>query len=119
MLFLSVPVAAWLDRLTIGQLLAVALRTGTASVFFQTAYQVYLLSLLDHEEMAEGNAKVQATQAAAQVGGPGTAGLITQLAGAGGEDEAGVPGDSRLVLTPPSRLPTAKFIGRSLLLLEF
>jgi MFS family permease len=82
LLFLSIPVAAWLDRLTLGQLLAVALGGGTASVFFQTAYQVYLPSLLDREEVGEGNAKMQATEAAAQVGGPGLAGLITQLASA-------------------------------------
>jgi MFS family permease len=82
LLFLSVPVAAWLDRLTFAHLLAVALGAGTASVFFQTAYQVYLPSLLDRDEVAEGNAKLQATEAAAQVGGPGVAGLITQLAGA-------------------------------------
>jgi predicted MFS family arabinose efflux permease len=82
LLFLSVPVAAWLGRLTFGHLLAVALGAGTASVFFQTAYQVYLLSLLNRDEVAEGNAKVQATEAAAQVGGPGLAGLVTQVAGA-------------------------------------
>ena len=82
LLFLSVPVAAWLDRLTIGHLLAVALGAGTASVFFQTAHQVYLPSLLDRDEVAEGNARLQATEAAARVGGPGVAGLITQVAGA-------------------------------------
>ncbi|MFC6879203.1 MULTISPECIES: MFS transporter [Actinomadura] len=82
LLFLSVPAAAWLDRLTVVHLLAVALGAGTASVFFQTAYQVYLPSLLERGELAEGNAKVQATEAAAQVGGPGAAGVITQLAGA-------------------------------------
>jgi MFS family permease len=82
LLFLSVPVAAWLGRLTYGHLLAIALGAGTASVFFQTAYQVYLPSLLNRDEVAEGNAKVQATEAAAQVGGPGVAGLITQFAGA-------------------------------------
>src|SRR6185437_6492645 len=82
LLFLSVPVAAWLGVLTFGHLLAVALGAGTASVFFQTAYQVYLPSLLNREDVGEGNAKLQATEAAAQVGGPGLAGLITQLAGA-------------------------------------
>jgi MFS family permease len=82
LLFFSVPAAAWLGRLTYGHLLAVALGAGTVSVFFQTAYQVYLPSLLDRHEVAEGNAKMQATEAAAQVGGPGVAGLITQLAGA-------------------------------------
>ncbi|WP_141579138.1 MFS transporter [Actinomadura sp. WMMA1423] len=82
LLFLSVPAAAWLDRLTMAHLSAVALGAGCAGVFFQTAYQVYLPSLLDSDELAEGNAKVQATEAAAQVGGPGVAGLVTQLAGA-------------------------------------
>lgn len=82
LLFLSVPVLAWLSWLTIGHLLAVAFGAGTASVVFHTAYQVYLPFLLDSDEVAEGNAKVQATEAAAQVGGPGVAGLMTQLAGA-------------------------------------
>ena len=82
LLFLTVPVLAWLGWLTIGHLLAVALGAGTASVVFQTAYQVYLPSLLDRDQVAEGNAKLQATEAAAQVGGPGVAGLMTQLAGA-------------------------------------
>lgn len=81
-LFLSVPVAAWLDRLTIGYLLTVAIGAGTASVFFQTAYQVYLPSLLRRDEVAEGNAKMQATETIAQVGGPGLAGLLSQLVGA-------------------------------------
>ena len=82
LLFLTIPVAAWLGRLTIGHLLAVALGAGTTSVAFQTAYQVYLPHLLDRDDLAEGNAKMQATEAAAQVGGPGVAGLITQFAGA-------------------------------------
>ncbi|KAB2374183.1 MFS transporter [Actinomadura montaniterrae] len=82
LLFLSVPVAAWLDRLSVGHLLAVALGAGTASVFFHTACQVYLPSLLDGDELAEGNARMQASEAAAEVGGPAAAGLITQLAGA-------------------------------------
>ncbi|MEV4760172.1 MFS transporter [Micromonospora sp. NPDC049559] len=82
LLFVSVPVAAWFGVLTIGQLLAVALGAGTASVFFQTAYQVYLPSLLDRSELPEGNAKVAGTESAAQLAGPGLAGLIAQLAGA-------------------------------------
>jgi predicted MFS family arabinose efflux permease len=39
-------------------------------------------SLLDRDEVAEGNARIQASEAAAQVGGPGVAGLVTQAAGA-------------------------------------
>jgi MFS family permease len=82
LLFLSVPVAAWFDVLTIGHLLAVALAAGTATVFFQTAYQAYLPSLLDRKELPEGNAKLHGTESAMQVAGPGVAGLLAQLAGA-------------------------------------
>jgi MFS family permease len=82
LLFLSVPVAAWFDVLTIGHLLAVALAAGTATVFFQTAYQAYLPSLLDKQKLPEGNAKLHGTESAMQVAGPGVAGLLAQLTGA-------------------------------------
>ncbi|MET7670303.1 MFS transporter [Micromonospora luteifusca] len=80
--FLSVPLAAVLDRLTVVHLLVVALSAGVARVFFETADQVYLPVLLRPEQLAEGNAKLQATQTASYVVGPGLAGLIAQLTGA-------------------------------------
>ncbi|MEH0934957.1 MFS transporter [Micromonospora psammae] len=82
LLFLSVPVAALLDLLTVGQLLAVACGAGAARVVFETADQVYLPVLLRPEEVPEGNAKLQATQTVGYVVGPGLAGVIAQLAGA-------------------------------------
>lgn len=81
-LFASVPVAALLDLLTVGQLLVVALGAGLARVFFETADQVYLPTLLRPEQVPEGNAKLHATQTASYLVGPGLAGLIAQLAGA-------------------------------------
>jgi MFS family permease len=80
--FLSVPVAALVGRLTVAQLLLVALGAGVARVFFETADQVYLPVLLRPEQLPEGNAKLQATQTVSYVVGPGIAGLIAQLAGA-------------------------------------
>ncbi|MDG4788587.1 MFS transporter [Micromonospora sp. WMMD1102] len=82
LLFASVPVAGWLGVLSVGHLLAVALAGGTVSVFFKTAYQVYLPTLLDRADLAEGNAKLQGTEAVAQVAGPGVAGLLANLFGA-------------------------------------
>ncbi|MEH0842316.1 MFS transporter [Micromonospora sp. CPCC 205711] len=82
LLFLSVPVAAVLGVLTMGQLLAVALLAGAARVFFETADQVYLPVLLRPEQVPAGNARIQTTQTASYVVGPGLAGLIAQLAGA-------------------------------------
>jgi MFS family permease len=82
LLLVSVPVAAWVGVLTLGQLLGVALLTGAAAVFFQTAYQVYLPDVVGHPHLAEANAKLQGSESAAQVAGPGLAGLIAQAAGA-------------------------------------
>ncbi|MGQ4487010.1 MFS transporter [Streptomyces sp. 372A] len=81
-LFAAVPVTAWFGRLSIGLLLAVALLTGTATVFFQTAYTAYLPTLLDPDEQPEGNAKLHGSASAAQIAGLGSGGLIAQLAGA-------------------------------------
>jgi MFS family permease len=82
LLLVSVPVAVWAGVLTLGQLLGVALLTGAAAVFFQTAYQVYLPDIVDHERLGEANAKLAGSESAAQVAGPGLAGLIAQAAGA-------------------------------------
>ncbi|MET8122143.1 MFS transporter [Micromonospora sp. NPDC005189] len=82
LLFLSVPLAAALDRLTVWHLLLVALSAGVARVFFETADQVYLPVLLRPEQLPEGNAKLHAAQTASYVVGPGLAGLIAQLIGA-------------------------------------
>src|SRR5690348_3911878 len=74
----SVPVAAAFGALTIGQLLAVGFATGAATVLFQVAYQSYLPTIVAPDDLAEGNAKLQGTQAAAGVAGPGIGGLLVQ-----------------------------------------
>ncbi len=75
----SVPLAAALDALTIGQLFAVALATGLATVVFQVAYQSFLPVLIERDDLGEGNAKLQGSQAVASVVGPGIGGLLVQL----------------------------------------
>ncbi|WP_393087645.1 MFS transporter [Streptomyces sp. LN704] len=82
LLFAGVPVAAWCGWLSTGLLMAVALLTGTAAVFFQTAYSAYLPSILEPDDQSEGNAKLHASASAAQIAGLGSGGLIAQLAGA-------------------------------------
>ncbi|WP_033346113.1 MFS transporter [Catenuloplanes japonicus] len=81
-LFVSVPVAAWLGVLTFAHLLAVALLTGLVSVFFETAGQVYLAELLPAAQLSTGNARLIGADSAAKVAGPGVGGLIAQLFGA-------------------------------------
>jgi MFS family permease len=78
----SVPVAAAAGALTLAQLLVVTLVAGTAQVFFMTAYRAFLPALLADDELAEGNARLQASESATAVVGPGLAGVIARVAGA-------------------------------------
>ncbi|WP_309500595.1 MFS transporter [Streptomyces shenzhenensis] len=78
----SIPLAAWLDALTFQHLVVVALICGTAAVCFNTAYHSYIRIVLDGRDLLEGNAKLQGSEAATQVAGPGAAGLLAQSFGA-------------------------------------
>jgi MFS family permease len=80
--YASVPAAAWAGVLTTGQVVAVQLLGGAASVLFMTAYQVYLPSLVKPGELIEGNTKMQGSASAALFAGPSLAGLVAQLLGA-------------------------------------
>ena len=75
----SIPVAHWLGALSIGQLYAVALLTGSCTVFFDVAYQSYLPQLVDRTALVEANAKLQASESVAQIGGPSVGGVLIQL----------------------------------------
>ena len=79
----SVVVAAAFGVLTMVQLFAVALLTGLATVFFDVAYQSYVPALIDRERLHDGNGKLGATQAFAQVAGPGLGGVLFGLLKAG------------------------------------
>ncbi|SEN90034.1 MFS transporter [Actinacidiphila rubida] len=81
-LFGSIPVAYWAGVLGIGQLVAVALLAGTVKVFFSTAYGAVLPSLVRSEDLLEANVKLRAGESAAEVAGPGVAGLLVQAVGA-------------------------------------
>ena len=78
----SVPVAAALGALTLGQLYAVAVAAGVCTVFFDVSYQSYLPVLIPKEALVDGNGKLGATQSFAQVAGPGVGGGLVALAGA-------------------------------------
>ncbi len=84
MAFASVPVAWWFGWLTVWHLLAVALVGGMAAVFYSTAYNAYLPALLPGADLAAANSRLQGTEKAAQVAGPGLGGVIAQAVGAAG-----------------------------------
>ena len=74
----SIPAAYFLGVLTIGQLYVVGLVTSVSTVFFDVAYQSYLPTLVDREQLVDGNAKLQASESVSMVVAPGLGGLLIQ-----------------------------------------
>ncbi len=79
---LTLPAAYLLHQLTFGLVLVVATVVGVATVFFDVAYQSYLPWLVPAQRISEGNAKLQMSQSAAQVAGPGVGGVLVRALGA-------------------------------------
>ncbi len=78
-LLASVPVAYLAETLTIWQLYVVGFGVGAFTVFFDVAYMAYLPSLVEREQLVEGNSKLEVSRSAAQIGGPGLAGGLVSL----------------------------------------
>jgi predicted MFS family arabinose efflux permease len=72
----SVPAAYLLDILTLGQLYVVGFAAGTLTVFFDVSYQSYLPSLVERDQLQDGNSKLEVSRSAALVGGPGVGGVL-------------------------------------------
>ncbi len=77
-LYATIPIAYVADALTIWQLYAVGFLVGVFQVFFDVAYMSYLPSLVERDQIVEGNSKLQISQSAAQVSGPGLGGILVQ-----------------------------------------
>ncbi len=78
-LLLSIPIAYIADVLTLWQLFVVGFLFGTCTVFFDVAYQSYLPALVEREHIIEGNSKLEVSRSAAQITGPGLAGLLIEI----------------------------------------
>ncbi len=63
----------------LGLLYVVAFTVGLLTVFFDISYQSYLPSLVEREQLVEGNSKLEGTRAVAQVAGPTISGTAIQL----------------------------------------
>jgi MFS family permease len=78
-LLFTVPIAAWFDLLSMGQLYIVAAGVGAATTLFQIADNTYLPVLIGKSQLTEGNAKLEATDAIAEIGGPSAGGILVDL----------------------------------------
>jgi MFS family permease len=75
----TVPVAYLADVLTLGQLYVVGFLVGICTVFFDAAYQSYLPSLVERQQIIEGNSKLEISRTTAQVAGPGLGGVLVEI----------------------------------------
>ncbi|MEU6842768.1 MFS transporter [Streptomyces sp. NPDC046716] len=74
-----IPVAYFLDVLTMPQLLVVTFVVGVMTVFFEIAYMSYLPGLVGRSRLMEANGRLQASASTAEVAGPGIAGGLTAV----------------------------------------
>ncbi|MET9731139.1 MFS transporter [Streptomyces sp. NPDC006458] len=74
----SVPLAWWLDALTLGHLFAVVLLTGCATVFFDIGSQSTLPGLVGREALVGANSAVVSLQAVSNIAGRGAGGGLVQ-----------------------------------------
>jgi MFS family permease len=78
-LLATIPLAYLADALTLWQLYAVGFLVGVCTVFFDVAYQSYLPSLVQRDQLVEGNSKLEISRSASQIAGPGFGGGLVQL----------------------------------------
>ena len=62
-----------LDALTIWQLYVVGFVVGVGTVFFDVAYQSYLPTLVERDQLSDGNSKLELRRSAAQSAAPASA----------------------------------------------
>jgi MFS family permease len=79
LVLISIPLAALLGILHIEQLYVVALLISILSIIFDVAYQAYLPGLIDKNNIMEGNSKLTASAAVAEVGGFSIGGWLVQI----------------------------------------
>ncbi|MFJ7489641.1 MFS transporter [Streptomyces sp. NPDC097727] len=75
---LSLPAAHLSGTVTLGQLYAVALLTGTAGVLFNTAYPPFFVRLVPRASYVDANSKLSASRSASYAVGPAIGGPLVQ-----------------------------------------
>ncbi|MFB6714425.1 MULTISPECIES: MFS transporter [unclassified Streptomyces] len=76
----AIPAAYLLGLLGAPALLGVAFLVGVLSVFFDVAYQAFLVRLVRREQLVQGNSLLQGSRSAAQIGGPALGGVLVSSA---------------------------------------
>lgn len=75
----AAAVAGLFGWLGLPGLLALAFAVGALSVFFDVAYQVSLVRMVDRDQLVRGNSALEGSRSAAQIGGPALGGTLVSL----------------------------------------
>ena len=75
----SIPVAAFLDILSLHHLYVVGFLAGTLVVVFDAALTSFLPAVVERKDLVESNSKLQLSHSASSIVGPGIAGWLVQL----------------------------------------
>lgn len=81
-LLATIPIAALLGALRMEFLYLIAFAVGVLTVAFEVAYLAYVPTLVARERLTTANGRLLASASAAEMGGPGLAGLLISLIGA-------------------------------------
>lgn len=78
-LLLTIPAAALTGHLGIELLYIAVAAISVLGLVFETAYHAYLPSLVEREQIVEGNSRLSTSDALAEIGGPAIAGVLIQV----------------------------------------
>jgi MFS family permease len=79
LLLLSIPLLAWIGRLSLAQLYITGFFVGVLTVFFDVAYQAFLPSLVRNDQLVAGNSALTLNDSLARIIGTSIGGAIVQL----------------------------------------
>lgn len=81
LMFLCIPIAMALDRLSVGLLYTVAFAGACVSVVSGTAGQIVLTQLVHRGQLIEAHGRNRMAQSFAEIAGPGLAGILIRIFG--------------------------------------
>lgn len=79
---LAIPIAWWLDWLSIPLLVLLGVLAGTFSVFFEVARQSFVPTLVGRHRLLAANQRIAISESAFSLVGPGVAGSLVGILGA-------------------------------------
>ena len=79
LLLCLIPLSAVTGILHIGILYVLTFLVGILTIFFNVAYRSYLPSLIERDQLIEGNSKLELSQSVSEIVGPGLAGALVQI----------------------------------------